>query len=288
MTGFARTVGRHGALEWAWEARSVNGRSLDVRCRLASGLERLEPIVRARVARRFKRGNVSLQLTLTRQEGAVALRVNRPLLDQILAVARELEAAGVAPPRLDGLLALRGVLEAVDEPDEAERAALDAALEQSLDEVLEQLSAARTAEGANLLSALLGHLDGIEGLVKEAAEAGAAQPAALKQRLQEQLKTLLDVSPALPEDRLAQEVAILVGKADVREELDRLSAHLSQARSLLGTGEPIGRRLDFLCQELNREANTLCSKAADLALTQLGLDLKAVIEQLREQVQNIE
>ena len=288
MTGFARTVGRHGTLEWAWEARSVNGRSLDVRCRLPSGVERLEPIVRARVARRFKRGNVSLQLTLTRPEGTVAMRVNRPLLDQILAIARDLEAAGVAPPRLDGLLALRGVLEPVDEPDEAERAALDAALERSLDEVLEQLEAARTTEGANLLSALLGHLDGIERLVQAAAEAGAAQPAALKQRLQEQLKTLLDVSPALPEDRLAQELAILVGKADVREELDRLSAHLSQARSLLGTGEPIGRRLDFLCQELNREANTLCSKAADLALTQLGLDLKAVIEQLREQVQNIE
>lgn len=288
MTGFARAVGRHEGLEWAWEARSVNGRSLDVRCRLPAGLERLETTVRARVARHFRRGNLNLQLVLARPEGSVSLRVNRPLLDQILAIARELEGAGLAPPRLDGLLALRGVLEAVDEPDESQRAALDAALEQSLEEALERLGAARIAEGANLLPALTRHLDDIERLVTAAAEAGAAQPAVLKQRLRTQVEALLDAAPALPEERLAQELAILVGKADVREELDRLSAHLSQARSLLAEGQAIGRRLDFLCQEFNREANTLCSKAADLSLTQLGLDLKAAIEQLREQIQNIE
>ena len=288
MTGFARAIGRHEGLEWAWEVRSVNGRSLDVRCRLPAGLERLETTVRARVARHFRRGNLNLQLVLARPEGSVSVRVNRPLLDQILAIARELEGAGLAPPRLDGLLALRGVLEAVDEPDESQRAALDAALEQSLEEALERLAAARIAEGANLLPALTRHLDDIERLVTAAAEAGAAQPAVLKQRLRTQVEALLDAAPALPEERLAQELAILVGKADVREELDRLSAHLSQARSLLAEGQAIGRRLDFLCQEFNREANTLCSKAADLSLTQLGLDLKAAIEQLREQIQNIE
>lgn len=288
MTGFARAIGRYEGLEWAWEVRSVNGRSLDVRCRLPAGLERLETTVRARVARHFRRGNLNLQLVLARPEGSVSVRVNRPLLDQILAIARELEGAGLAPPRLDGLLALRGVLEAVDEPDESQRAALDAALEQSLEEALERLAAARIAEGANLLPALTRHLDDIERLVTAAAEAGAAQPAVLKQRLRTQVEALLDAAPALPEERLAQELAILVGKADVREELDRLSAHLSQARSLLAEGQAIGRRLDFLCQEFNREANTLCSKAADLSLTQLGLDLKAAIEQLREQIQNIE
>lgn len=287
MTGFARVEGGTAAVRWTWEARSVNGRSLDVRLRLPPGYDRLEPAIRGRAGQCLKRGNVTVQLAVTRSGTATQLRVNRAVLDQILGLIRELSFAGAAPPRLDGLLSLRGVLEPVEE-EAQEPEEVDAALERDLAAVLDSLAEARAGEGARLLPLLIGHLDRIQDLVADAAATAAIQPDALRERLRANVQALLDASPALSEDRLAQEAAILATKADVREELDRLSAHVKQARELLLGGGPVGRRLDFLCQEFNREANTLCSKATELALTRIGIDLKVVVDQLREQVQNIE
>ena len=288
MTGFARSEGDLGAYSWAWEARSVNAKSLDVRARIAGGFDKLEPAARSAAAERFKRGNVSLTLTLKTADRMPRMRINRELLDDLVALAGEFEEAGAARPRLDALLSMRGVIEPVEEEDEGERAEAEAAMLGSLLDVLDRLAAARSEEGARLAPVMSGHLDRIESLVADAKACAAAQPEALTARLRSLVAELLDAAPALPEDRLAQEAALLVAKADIREELDRLEAHIEQARGLLSDGAAVGRRLDFLCQEFNREANTLCSKAADVELTRIGLDLKAVIEQFREQVQNIE
>ena len=288
MTGFARSEGDFGPYGWAWEARSVNAKSLDVRSRLPAGFDRLEPAARAAAAERFKRGNISLTLSLKTSERPPKMRVNRELLDDLVALAGEFEEAGAARPRLDALLAVRGVIETVEDEDEAERAGAEAAMLEGLGAVLDRLAAARREEGARLAPAMIGHLDRIETLVAAAKASAAARPEALTERLRTQVAELLQASPALPEDRLAQEAALLVAKADIREEIDRLEAHIGQARGLMSGGEAVGRRLDFLCQEFNREANTLCSKASDVELTRIGLDLKAVIEQFREQVQNIE
>ncbi len=288
MTGFARSEGEFGLYSWAWEARSVNSKSLDVRSRIASGFDRLEPAVRGAAAERLKRGNVSLTLSLKTAERPQRMRINRELLDDLIKLAGEFEDAGAARPRLDALLAVRGVIEMVEEEDEAERAGAEAGMLESMTAVLDQLADARLEEGARLEPVLVGHIDRIETLVAAAKGCAATQPAALTARLRSQVAELLQASPALPEERLAQEAALLVAKADIREEIDRLAAHIEQARELISEGVAVGRRLDFLCQEFNREANTVCSKAADVELTRIGLDLKAVIEQLREQIQNIE
>ena len=288
MTGFARSEGDLGVFSWAWEARSVNAKSLDVRARIAGGFDKLEPAARSAAAERFKRGNVSLTLTLKTADRLPRMRINRDLLDDLVALAGEFEEAGAARPRLDALLSMRGVIEPVEEEDESERQEAEAAMLASLTDVLDSLAAARGEEGARLAPVMAGHLDRIETLVADAKASAAAQPEALTERLRSLVAELLDASPALPEDRLAQEAALLVAKSDIREELDRLEAHIEQARGLLSDGVAVGRRLDFLCQEFNREANTLCSKASDVELTRIGLDLKAVIEQFREQVQNIE
>jgi len=290
MTGFARTEGHADGLSWAWEVKSVNGRALDTRFRLPPGFDGLELALRASLARHLKRGSISAALAVTHGAGAAGVRINRAVLEAILATARELQAEfESAPPRLDGLLALRGVLETGEEPqDEETRERRDAVLLKSWDETLTRLAAARSEEGARLETVLDGHLHLISGLVAEAAASAAAQPAALRARLKALVAELLDASSALNEDRLAQEAALLAAKADVREEIDRLHAHIDAARALLAEGGAIGRKFDFLCQEFNREANTLCSKSSDVGLTRIGLALKAAIEQLREQVQNIE
>ncbi len=290
MTGFARQEGGEGAIAWTWEIKSVNGKSLDLRCRLPAGYEALEPVVRGAVPERCARGNLQINLSVNTSEQPLRMRVNQDLLDQLLALAKTLEdTAGAAPPRLDGLLALRGVVEAVEEEETPEaRAAREAAMAADLGLALDALVEMRRAEGKRLKGLVEGHLSSIAGLTGKAAATAAAQPEALRARLKEQVEELLAASPALPEERLAQEAAVLVTKADVREELDRLDAHLAAARELLAEGGPVGRRLDFLCQEFHREANTLCAKAADVELTRLGLELKGAIDQLREQVQNIE
>jgi len=289
MTGFARAEGHEGGDSWVWEVKSVNSKSVDLRVRVPPGFDSLELPLRSGVAQRLKRGAISVTLSLTRLAGG-GLRVNREVLAQLAELAQELVVQGKAAlPRADGLLALRGVLESGEEiENEADRDRRQAALLQSFERALEGLVAMRAAEGERLIPAIEARLAEIARLVAAAEDNAATQPAAIKARLAEMVAQLLDASPALPADRLAQEAALLVGKADIREELDRLSAHIVAAQELLAEGGAIGRRFDFLCQEFNREANTLCSKSADVALTRTGLALKAAIEQLREQVQNLE
>ncbi len=288
MTGFARATVAATSGEspgWTWEARSVNGRGLDVRCRLPSGLDHLEAAIRAAVSKRFSRGNLSISLTLDAAQSAARPRLNRAALDEILAIVADLQGkVEAAAPRLDGLLALRGVLEVGDVnvvPD-------DAPLLGSLDDVLVALARARSEEGRQLERHVVGHLEEIERLTQEAAACAGAQPAAIKARLEGQIRDLLGVQPAIAPERLAAEAAMLATRADVREELDRLHAHLAAARALFGEGGAIGRKLDFLSQEFNREANTLCSKSGDIELTRIGLALKASIDRMREQSANIE
>ncbi|MEE8277075.1 MAG: YicC/YloC family endoribonuclease [Alphaproteobacteria bacterium] len=290
MTGFARAAGHDAGCAWTWEARSVNGKGLDQRCRLPSGMEHLESSVRGAVAARFARGNFNLALALDRSAAPARYRLNRELLDQVLDLRDDLgEAVSEEPPRLEGLLAIRGMIEAIEEPeDKAIVVAREQALARTLDEALDALAAARAEEGARIGAVTVERLEAVAALTAEAEASAAAQPAAIRARLETMLGELLSAEPALPEERLAQEAALLVGRSDVREELDRLGVHVAAARDLLDQGGAIGRRLDFLCQELNREANTLCSKSADVALTRLGLALKAAVEQVREQVQNLE
>ena len=290
MTGFARAEGRDGTADWVWEAKSVNGRGLDLRCRLGNGLEALEPALRKAVAARFKRGNVSINLRLTRQAGTSQVRVNRELLDGLIALAGEYRGAeGIERPGLDGLLALRGVIEPVDEIEAGDDcAARDKAIEASMDELLDELSAARAAEGASLGEIVGAQLAEMERLSQRAGECASLRPEAAKARLAAQVAALLEAGAPALEERLSQELAILAVKSDVREELDRLATHIAAAGALLSQGGAVGRKLDFLAQELNREANTLCAKSNDAQLSDIGLELKAVIDQFREQVQNIE
>ena len=288
MTGFACCQSHDDRHSWSWELKSVNHRVLDFRCRLPEGLDALEPVLRRQVAERLERGSVTVVLTVRRNAGAAPGRLNRTLFDEVLGIAREVEADHrLAPPRIDGLLALPGMIEVVEE-DEAALEARRAAVLPSFRDGLASLAGAREEEGARIGAVLEAQLSEIAALADEAAAGAAAQPAALRERLQARLSELLEARPVLTEERLAQEVALLATKADVREEIDRLRAHAAAGRALLAEGGAIGRRLDFLCQELNREANTLCSKASDVALTRTGLALKAVIDQLREQAQNIE
>ena len=292
MTGFAHAEGEADGISWLWEVKSVNGRSLELRLRLPAGFEPIEPQLRAALAQRCRRGNISATLAVTRLVPP-AIRINRAVLAQIVALSRELagEVAGqveTAPPRLDGLIGMRGVIETVeDDPDdivEARRAAVIAGWSAALD----RLAAARSEEGARLAAILADQRGALAGLVEAASGCAAAQPSAIRARLEALLAELSGLAPAMPEERVAQELAMLVSRSDVREELDRLRAHIAQVGDLFERGEAIGRQLDFLCQELNREANTLCSKSADIELTRLGLSLKAAIEQFREQVQNLE
>ena len=290
MTGFARAEGRSAHAHWTWEAKSVNGRGLDVRCRLPAGTEALEPAVHAAARKRLARGHVNISLRFAWAPEAAAVRVNRELLDGVLDLARELGGVpGVEPARLDGLLRLRGIVE-VGEPEEtdAARAERETLMRASLGEALDGLAAARRAEGASIGAVLDDMLDQIAARVAAAEETAAAQPAALRARLSDQLAEFADAVPALPDERLAQEVALLLVKSDVREELDRLATHLGAARELMSGDAAAGRELDFLAQELNREANTLCAKSPDAELTRIGLDLKALIDRFREQVQNLE
>lgn len=289
MTGFARAEGNAGQVTWTVEVKSVNGRNLDIRCRFPSGFDGLEMAARGQIQARFKRGSFSVGVNLVRTQPAGAIRLNRAALDQVLEIARTLDIEDIAPARLDGLLSLRGVLETADEGDDADaKADQEAGIAQTLSLALDRLGEARLAEGRHLTQTLAGHLDEIARLAEAAGRTAATQPETLRGRLRAQLASLLEAAPALPEDRIAQEAALLIARADVREELDRLTAHISAARALIAEGGAVGRRFDFLCQEFNREANTLCSKSADIELTRIGLALKAGIEQLREQVQNIE
>ncbi len=275
-------------MSWVWEVKSVNGRAFDLRLRLAPGFDALEPELRAALAQRFRRGNFSANLAVTRTTPP-ALRVNREALAQLVTLINQLSGEiEAAPPRLDGLLALRGVVETVEDEDKTVIEARGQAVLAGWNAALDRLADARAEEGARIAALLGSQLDEMAALVTAAADCAVAQPAAIRERLRTMLTSLADLMPSMPEERVAQEVALLAARSDIREEIERLQAHLEQAGELLQQGEAVGRRLDFLCQELNREANTLCSKSADIELTRIGLSLKAVVEQFREQVQNIE
>jgi uncharacterized protein (TIGR00255 family) len=288
MTGFGRAEGGQGDWSWAVEARSVNGRNLEVRFRGPPGFEGLERAAREGAQSRFQRGQLTIGVQAKRSESAVAVRVNVEQLERYLQAGAPYVATGMAaPPRMDGLLSLRGVIEAADAMEDPEaQAALEAAMAASLSQALDGLLEARRAEGAALSGVLAGLVDRIAALVGQAQDLAGGQPAAIKERFARRLTEL--AGEAVSEDRIVQEAAALAVKADVREELDRLLGHVDAARGLLAAEGGVGRRLDFLTQEFMREANTLCSKSALAALTAVGLDLKAVIEQFREQVQNVE
>jgi uncharacterized protein (TIGR00255 family) len=291
MTGFARGEGAAEGCSWTWEVRSVNARGLEVRCRLPGGFEGLEPAVRQCIGRHLRRGSVFASLSLTYAAGKLAVRLNEDVLARILAIIPKItrHLPGAPPPSADALLGLRGVIDLEDgTPTGEARERLDRALQEALDRLLPALVAGRRAEGARLAPVLLGHVGRVSTLADAAGTLAAAQPAAIFQRLRDQIEALLGAQPALPADRLAQEAALLAVKADPREEIDRLKAHAEAAHALLDQDGPIGRQLDFLCQELNREANTLCAKSSDVALTRVGIEIKTTIDQLREQVQNIE
>jgi uncharacterized protein (TIGR00255 family) len=290
MTGFARADGSASGWRWAWEVRSVNGKGLDIRLRLPPGMESLEVPARERIAAKMARGSVQAVLTAQQEGGAARIRINEDVLaDVIAALERIGKRMNLQPPTADGILAIRGVVEAADsEPDEATRNALNAAMLASLDAALSDLVAARSREGRAIAAVLAGRLAELEKLVAAAEASPARQPEAIRAKLAEQVAQLLGAAPALDPDRLHQEAALLATRADIREELDRLTAHIAAARDLLAADAPAGRRLDFLAQEFNREVNTLCAKANDRSLTAIGLDMKAVVDQLREQVQNVE
>lgn len=290
MTGFARTSGVHGELRWAWELKSVNSKGLDIRFRLPPGREALEPLLRAAIAKRIARGNVTVNLAIQREGAAPQVRVNEDVLAAVIATARELaKKIEAQPPTLDGILGIKGVMEVVEtEESEADREAANAALMKGFEVALADLVAMRGREGSVIGSVLSDRISEIEKLTKAAEASPSRSLDAIRARLAEQVKELLAASSTLDPERLHQEAALLAAKADVREELDRLHAHIGAARALLKNGGSVGRKLDFLAQEFNREANTLCSKSNDVSLTGIGLELKTAVDQLREQVQNIE
>jgi len=289
MTGFGRAEGALGDWSWAVEARSVNGRNLEARFRGPPGFEALERAAREGAQARFQRGQLNVSLQARRAESAGAVRVNPEVLERYLQLGAPLIAAGqAAPPTLDGLLALRGVVEAGDAVVDPEaQAALETAVAGSIGAALDALAVARAQEGAALGVVLSGLLEKIVGQVTAAEGLAAEQPAVIKERFARRMTELVGEAAGL-EDRIVTEAAAMAVKADVREELDRLAGHVEAARALIAGDGAAGRRLDFLTQEFMREANTLCSKSALGALTSVGLELKATIEQFREQVQNVE
>jgi uncharacterized protein (TIGR00255 family) len=290
MTGYARANGAVPGIAFSVELKSVNSRGLDIRARLTPGYDALEPEIRRRINKALSRGAVTVNLNIDREGEGGRVVINQAALDAVLAAVADISSRMNLPrPTPDGVLALKGVLEQHDAPLDADaEERLHAAIYAAVDTALGDLQAARQAEGLHLRDILLGQIAEIARL-RELAEAhpGRGRDVILA-RLKEQIADLLASGAGMSEDRLAQEALLLATKADIREELDRLTAHIAAARSLLATGGPVGRKLDFLSQEFNREANTLCSKSNAVELTAIGLDLKAVIDQLREQVQNLE
>ncbi len=290
MTGFARGHGVAGAYAWNWELKSVNAKGLDLRLRLPPGWDAIEVPARARGTEKLSRGTVYANLTVDRKGVAPAVKVNEPVLNAVLATLESLRGkVEAAPATLDGILALKGVIEVTEEDErEEDRRAAEAAILKGFEQALADLIAMRHAEGATLGRLLSARLSEIAALAARAEAAPGRKPEAIKARLAEQVATLLSASQRFDSDRLHQEAIMLASKADIREELDRLASHVAQAQKLIDGGGPVGRRLDFLAQELNRESNTLTAKANDVDLTNIGLELKSVVEQFREQVQNLE
>ena len=290
MTGFARGHGVTGAYAWSWEIKSVNAKGLDVRLRLPPGWDVVEVPVRKRATEELSRGTVYANLTVERKGVAPTVKVNEQVLAAVLATLKGLSGKiEAAPATLDGILSLKGVIEVSDEDErEDERRAAETAIVKGFEEALSDLTAMRREEGTTLGKVLSARLAEIAALAARADKAPGRKPDAIKARLAEQVATLLAASQRFDSDRLHQEAIMLAAKADIREELDRLVSHVAQAQKLLAEGGAVGRRLDFLAQELHRESNTLTAKANDVELTNIGLELKTVVEQFREQVQNLE
>jgi len=290
MTGFARADGETEDCVWHWELRSVNGRALDVRLRLPQGFEAMEKPARDLASRYVRRGNCQISLNVKRSIASGEIRVNEEVLKQVVAAMDKVSASlKTAPPAAESILALKGILEYVEtELDDEALKARNASILNSLEKGLKGLDQMRAAEGKKLGDVIAARLDDINTLTREAEASPARQSTAIKARLKEQVARLTEISADFDETRLHQEAALLAAKADIREELDRLYAHVEAARTLLSAPEPVGRKLDFLTQEFNREANTLCSKSNAADLTGTGLKMKTVIDQIREQVQNLE
>jgi uncharacterized protein (TIGR00255 family) len=291
MTGFADARGLHGNLRWRWETKSVNGRGLDLRFRAPLGFEGLESGARTLATERFKRGSFQIVLTAATDDAGRGFRVDPVALAEAVRLAKRVaDETGLKPARVDGLLALKGVVVQEENAalDDEARMARDAAMLESLAVAYDLLGRARASEGAKLEAVMLKQISEVERFTREARALAAQQPFILRERMMAQLKELISPGTSVPEERVAQEIAILASRADLSEELDRLTAHCQEARALTAAREPAGRKLDFLAQEFNREANTLCAKSSDIQLTHVGLALKAVIDQFREQVQNVE
>jgi uncharacterized protein (TIGR00255 family) len=290
MTGFAQASGAMDGLSWQWEARSVNGKGLDMRVRLPPGREALEPAVRIAVAQAVKRGNVQVTLTVTDSAQQGSVMVNKDVLEQVVMLAEDMRKRLGGPPlQAEALLGLRGVLDiAHTEPETDRLEAQSTAMEVSLAEAISGMLAMRRAEGERLAAFLEAQLARIEALAEDARQHPARAPEAVRRRLSEQIARIIETAEGLDPARLHQEAVLIATRADIQEEIDRLTAHVAAARGLMASPEPAGRKLEFLAQELNRESNTLCSKSQDASLTGIGLELKSVVDQLREQVLNIE
>ena len=290
MTGFARETGNSGPWTWSWELKTVNAKGLDVRVRVPTSLEAIAEDCRQRIGRSINRGTCFATLTATREAAPPTARVNTVLLDSLVEALSSYDGrVGLRAPSVGSLLSVRGVVEVVEAEDDVDGLAAAAAIMLGgLDRALEALVAARKEEGRSLAAVLANRVDTMERLAAAADACPARKPEAIRARIAEQIATLIDASRGLDPNRLHQEAVLIAAKADIREEIDRLHAHVGAARELMGKGGPIGRRLDFLAQEFSREANTLCAKANDVSLTVIGLDLKTEVEQFREQVQNVE
>jgi uncharacterized protein (TIGR00255 family) len=290
MTGFARSQGSAGAYHWAWELKSVNGKGFDLRLRLPQGWDAIEVPARASAARHLARGNVSATLSVERNGAQPAVRVNEEVLAALIETIRRIaKRVDASPPSLDGILGLKGVMEITEaEESEGQRREAEAAVAAGFEAAVSDLVSARRNEGAALARILEMRLAEIARLTAAAEVSPARAPEAIRARLAEQVKSIIGTGEKLDSDRLYQEAILLATRADIREEIDRLKAHVEAAQKLLAEGGPVGRKLDFLAQELNRESNTLCAKSNDVSLTAIGLDLKAAVDQFREQVQNFE
>jgi len=288
MTGFARAAGTSGAHAFAWEVRSVNGRGLDVRVRVPGGLEGASEAARKQFSAAFTRGTLHVSLAVTSEAPTARPRINEEALAALIEAATRVRLpVGMGPATLDGLLAVRGVVELAEDGADA-AAELDRPVQAALAETVAALKQARLAEGQALEAIIGGHLDTIARLTVEAEAHPGRSVDAVRARLAAQVAALTEASTTLDPQRLHQEAALLAVKADIREEIDRLHAHVAALRELLAQGGPIGRKLDFLAQEFGREASTLCAKAGDPGLSRIGLELRTVVDQLREQVQNVE
>lgn len=290
MTGFSSKAGNIDNFSWVWELKSVNGKALDVRLRAPQGYDHLEIQCRNAIMQSFKRGNIQASLSISNGRAQEKLTINAEVMDQYLALAQDLHSRmGGEAPRADNLLAMRGVLEVVPVAvTETEQLLRDTGIISTLNEAVVALNAARLEEGARLNETLNAQVNRISELAQAASDNPARSVDAIKARIKEQIARLLETSNSFDPDRLHQEAVMIATRADIQEEIDRLNAHVAAARDLLISKEPVGRKLDFLAQEFNREANTLCSKAGDKTMSSIGLELKTIIDQLREQVQNIE